>query len=110
MAGPVWPYYFGSREGASHRYVAARTQMKSTRTLFLAPLVVGLGAAVFGLSSLGYEQFSVWEWCLAVVAVLLAGLTLGAVLTLAVFAPVYWLLGRLHSKKSQTQTPHENKT
>ena len=84
--------------------------MKRTTTFFLGPLVMGLFGAVFGLSSLGYEKFNVWQWCLAVGAVLLAGLTLGAVLNFAVFAPVYWLLGRLHSKRPETQTTHEHKT
>jgi hypothetical protein len=84
--------------------------MKGTTTFFLVPLVIGLGAAVFGLSSLGYEKFSVWQWCLAVMAVLLAGLILGALLNFSVFAPVYWLLGRLHSKRPETQTGHEHET
>ena len=77
--------------------------MKRTTTFFLGPLVMGLLAAVFGLSSLGPESLSVWQWCLAVVAVLLAGLTLGAILNFAIFAPVYWLLGRIRSKRSENE-------
>ena len=84
--------------------------MKRMTTLFLTPLVIGVAAAVFGLSSIGHEGFGVWQWCLAVVAVFLTGLLLGALLNFAVFAPVYWLLGRLYSKRSEKRTSHEHKS
>lgn len=84
--------------------------MKRTTTLFLPPLMLGLTFGVFGLSYIGQDQFSVWQWCLAIVAVVFIGLLVGALLNFAVLAPVYWLLGRLHSKRSETKTSHEQES
>ncbi len=87
--------------------------MKRARTLFLPPLMIGVAVAIYGLSTIGHEGFGFWQWCLAIVAVLVIGLLLGGLLNLAVFAPVYWLIGRLHLRKPQTETGteagHENK-
>ena len=77
--------------------------MKGTTTLFLVPLVMGMGIAVSGLTGVGHEGFSAWQWCLAISAVLLFGLALGTFLNFAVFGPVYWLLRRLHSKSSRRE-------
>jgi hypothetical protein len=77
--------------------------MKRTTTFLLGPLLIGLFVAGFGLTSLGLESLNVWQSCLAVVAVLLAALTLGAVLNFAIFAPVYWFLGKIHSKRSENE-------
>ena len=84
--------------------------MKGTTTLFLLPLVIGMAIAVFGLAGVGHEGFSAWQWCLAISAVLLIGLALGTLLNFAFFGPVYWLVGRLHSKRSKTETTHEHKS
>ena len=84
--------------------------MKKTTTLFLPPLIIGLMIAIFGLSYVGSGQFNAWQWCLAIVAVVLIGLLVGALLNFAVFAPVYWLLGRLHSRRSETRRTHEEKS
>jgi hypothetical protein len=81
--------------------------MKILGTLFLAPLFIGLGLAVLALTSLGHEGFGILKWSLALLAVLLAGVMIGALLNFAVFAPVYWLLGRRHSKKIETETKHD---
>ena len=78
--------------------------MKTFSTLFIAPLVMGLAIAVLALSSIGYEDYGVLKRCLAILEVLLVGLIVGAILNFAIFAPVYWFLGRLHSKKTQTET------
>ena len=64
---------------------------------------MGLAIAVFALTSIGHEDYGFLQWCLAIVAVLLVGLIVGAILNFAIFAPVYWFLGRLHSKKTQTE-------
>jgi hypothetical protein len=84
--------------------------MRRITTLFLPPLVIGVGAATFGLSSINHEGFGVWHWCLAVLAVLVIGVVMGALLNLAVFAPVYWLLGRLQFKKSERERNREHKS
>jgi len=80
--------------------------MKTISTLFITPLMMGLAIAAYVLSSNGYEGYSVLQWCLAIVAVLLVGLIIGSSLNLAVFAPIYWILGRLQSKKNQTEKKH----
>jgi uncharacterized BrkB/YihY/UPF0761 family membrane protein len=81
--------------------------MKTLGTLFLAPLLIGLALAVLGLTSLGHEGFGILQWSLALLAVLLAGVMIGALLNFAVFAPVYWLLGRRHSKKIKPEPKHD---
>jgi len=76
----------------------------------MAPVIVGVAIAISVLSSFGHEGFGFWQWCLGVFAALLIVLVIGALLNFAVFAPVYWLLGRLHSKRRRTDTSHEQKT
>ena len=80
--------------------------MKRTTTLMMAPVIVGVAIAISVLSSFGQEGFGFWQWCLGVFAALLIVLVIGALLNFAVFAPVYWLLGRLHSKRRSTDTSH----
>ena len=84
--------------------------MKRTTTLMMAPVIVGVAIAISVLSSFGHEGFGFWQWCLGVFAALLIVLIIGALLDFAIFAPVYWLLGRLHSKRRRTDTSHEQKT
>jgi uncharacterized BrkB/YihY/UPF0761 family membrane protein len=83
--------------------------MKTLGTIFLAPLIIGLGIAVFVLTKLGlgHEGFGILKWGFAVLAVLVVGVIIGTLLNIAVFAPVYWLLGRRHSKKIETETKHD---
>lgn len=78
--------------------------MKGSSILFSTPLVFGLAAGVFGLEALGNDRFGAWEWCLAIVLVPLAGLIVGSVLNFAIFTPVYWLLGRLHSRRLESKS------
>ncbi len=84
--------------------------MKRTTTLMMAPVIVGVAIAISVLSSFGHEGFGFWQWCLGVFAALLIVLIIGALLNFAIFAPVYWLLGRLHSKRRMTDTSPEQKT
>ena len=81
--------------------------MKTISTIFIAPLVMGLAVAIFALSSTEHEDYGLLQWSLAILAVLLVGLFVGSILNFAIFAPVYWFLGRLHSKRSQTETRHD---
>ena len=81
--------------------------MKTLATIFVAPLGIGLVIVVFVLTRLGGEGFGVLQWSLVVLAVLLAGLIIAGLLNFAVFAPVYWLLGRRHSKKIESETKHD---
>jgi len=84
--------------------------MKRTTTLMMAPVIVGVAIAISVLSSFGHEGFGFWQWCLGVFAALLIVLIIGALLNFAIFAPVYWLLRRLHSKRRSRDTSHEQKT
>jgi ABC-type sugar transport system permease subunit len=88
----------------TERWASSRGHLKTISTLFIAPLVMGVAIAVLALTSIGHEDYGVLQWSLAILAALLAGLIVGAILNFAIFAPVYWLLGRLHSKKTQTET------
>jgi hypothetical protein len=58
-----------------------------------------VGIAEIVLINLGSEDFGIFRWCLAIVAVLLIGVVVASLLNFAVFAPVYWLLGRRQPKK-----------
>ena len=84
--------------------------MKKTTTIFLPLLLVAMEAGAFVLSSIGHAGFSVWQWGFVVLAVMLSALLLGALLNFAVFAPVYWLLGRLHFRRSERGTTHEHES
>jgi uncharacterized BrkB/YihY/UPF0761 family membrane protein len=75
--------------------------MKTIGTFLFAPLIVGLGMAIFVLTGIDHESYNFLQWRLAIVAVLLVGLIVGALVNFAMFAPVYWFLGRLHLKKTQ---------
>jgi uncharacterized BrkB/YihY/UPF0761 family membrane protein len=77
--------------------------MKTLGTISLAPLLIGLAFAVFGLMSLWREGFGLLQWGLAGLAVLLVGVILATLFNFAVFAPVYWFLGKRHSKKIKTE-------
>ncbi len=81
--------------------------MKRMATLFLSPVLVGIALALFGLSGIRREGF--WEWCLAA-AFLAVGLLIGAVLNLALFAPAYWLLGRLYRRRFQAEARREHES
>jgi hypothetical protein len=84
--------------------------MKRTTTIFPPLLLVAMAVAVFVLGSIGREGFGVWQWGLVLMAVLLSALLVGASLNFAVFAPVYWLIGRLHSKRCDTGISHGHKS
>jgi hypothetical protein len=79
-------------------------------TLFILPLILGVGIAILGLGSIRWETLSIWKRCLIVPAVLALGLVIGALLSFAVFAPVYWLLGRLGLRRSQAGSNQERKS
>jgi len=84
--------------------------MKRITTLFISPLILGAAIVLFGLRSIRWEALSIWWWCIIIAGVLVLALVIGTVLNLAVFAPVYWLLGRLHLRRSQAETNHKHKS
>ena len=86
--------------------------MNKLSNIFTGPLVLGIVIAFAALSSIDHTKFGLWQWCVAVGVVLLIGFVLGALFNFAVFAPIYWLLGKLHSRRPVTRqgTSHEDET
>jgi hypothetical protein len=78
-----------------------RGHLKTISTFFIAPLMVGLVVAGSALGGFGLEGYGPSQWCLAIPLALLGGLIIGALLNFAIFAPVYWFLGRLNSRKTK---------
>jgi uncharacterized BrkB/YihY/UPF0761 family membrane protein len=77
--------------------------------LFLAPIaVIVLSVLVFGLSSLSDERFNGFEWFAAICGVLAIAWIVAMLLNVALFAPVYWLLSKLQSKKGKQERRHEH--
>lgn len=64
--------------------------------------------AVSTLANMHHGDFGVLQWSLAVVAVLLVGWVFAMLLNIAIFTPIYWLLGRLQSKKDKTEPSHNH--
>ena len=62
---------------------------------------MGLAIAFVALRNFVHEDYGALQWCLAILAVLVAGLIVGAILNFTIFAPVYWFLGRLRFKKTE---------
>ena len=81
--------------------------MKSIVTPFIAVLIIGVLLVVSTLINSGHEDFGFLQWCLVILALLLVGWIIAMLLNVAIFAPVFWLLGRLQSKKSKTDTKHD---
>jgi uncharacterized BrkB/YihY/UPF0761 family membrane protein len=82
--------------------------MKSIVTPFIAVLTIGVLLVGLTLMNSGHEEFGVLQWCLVILAVFLVGWIIAMLLNVAIFAPVYWLLGRLQSKKSKADTKHNH--
>jgi uncharacterized membrane protein len=73
--------------------------------VFLAPIaVIVLSVLVFGLSSLSDERLNAFEWLAAICAVLAIAWLVAMLLNVALFAHVYWLLGKWQSKRGKKET------
>jgi uncharacterized BrkB/YihY/UPF0761 family membrane protein len=83
--------------------------MKTMGTVLIAPLIMALGMVVSVLINIDHAGYGVLQWCLAIVGVLLVGLIVCTCLNVAIFAPVYWFLGRLQSKKTKIEIKRGNK-
>jgi hypothetical protein len=75
--------------------------MKSIATPLLPGLVLGVIVGVLALGDVGHSNFGVLQWSLAIVLVLLGVWICAMLVNFAIFAPVYWLLGRIQSKKAK---------
>ena len=77
--------------------------------VFLAPVsVIVLAVLILGLSILNDAKFNALEWVAAICGVLAGAWIVAMLMNIAVFGPVYWLLGRLQSRKDEKDTKHEN--
>jgi uncharacterized BrkB/YihY/UPF0761 family membrane protein len=63
-------------------------------TFALLPVIVGLTFTAMIVVRFANEPTKAWQWCLVAVAALAVGLLVASLLNFAVFAPIYWLLGR----------------
>ncbi len=83
--------------------------MKTIVTPFIfAPMIIGLILCALTLTNSGHEDFGVLQWFLVILASLLVGWIVAMLLNVASFAPIYWLLGRLQSKKGKTDKKHNH--
>jgi uncharacterized BrkB/YihY/UPF0761 family membrane protein len=82
--------------------------MKSIVTPFTSALIIGVLVVFATLTNTGHEHLGVLHWCLVILAALLVGWMIAMLLNVAIFAPVYWLLGRLQSRKSKTDVKHNH--
>ena len=82
--------------------------MKSIVTPFTSALIIGVLVVFATLTNPGHGDFGVLQWCLVILAALLVGWIIAMLLNVAIFAPVYWLLGWLQSKKGKTDTKHNH--
>jgi hypothetical protein len=77
--------------------------------VILAPIaVVVLSVLVFALSSLNDERFNALQWLAAICGFLAFAWIIAMLLNVALFAPVFWLLGKWQSKKGKKETRHEH--
>jgi len=77
--------------------------------VFLAPIVlVVLSVLVFGLSAIGDGRFNGLQWLAVICGVLAIAWIIATLLNIALFAPVFWLLGKLQSRKGKKETKHQN--
>jgi phosphotransferase system glucose/maltose/N-acetylglucosamine-specific IIC component len=82
--------------------------VKTVTTFFPAILIGGFAVAVAAGIRLTRDSTGIVGWLLFVVAVVLITWALASLLNLAIFGPVYWLLGKLGHRKKDSQ--HEDIT
>ena len=81
--------------------------MKTVVTPLIALLLIGAVVAFGVRASNGHGDFGILEWCLVVFALLFAVWIIAILLNVAIFAPVYRVLGRLQSKTGKAREKHE---
>ncbi len=82
--------------------------MKSVVTPLISLLMIGALIAVSMLGSIGHKDFGILGWCLIILAVLLAAWLIATLLNIAIFFPVYRLLGRWQSRKNEAEAKHNH--
>ena len=76
-------------------------------TFSLVPVTFGLLIAVWTLTHFGDLSIKPWLWCLVILAAVVMMMVIASLLNIAVFTPIYWLLGKRRFKRRQN---HEEKT
>ncbi len=84
--------------------------MKTSTILLFPALTVAGSVPVVAFSDLGQEDLSFWPRSMAALAVVLIALLVGALLNFAVFAPAYWLLGRLNAEGAGVDRTGEHRS
>ena len=85
-----------------------RGYVKKSAVIFTPILVIGLAIAFFALSRVDYEKFGILQWIVAISVGFVIVWIIATLLNIALFAPVFWLLGKLHSKKIEKKSQHEH--
>jgi len=75
--------------------------MKTVVTPLISLAVIAMLVASFAFINNGQGGLGIFGWCLLTLTVFLATWLIAMLLNFAIFAPVYWLLGRLQSKKDK---------
>jgi hypothetical protein len=68
-------------------------------TLSTMPAAIAVVVSILFLSQLGAETAGPWQWCVIGLAAMAVVLLVALLFNFAVFAPVYWLLGKRQSRK-----------
>lgn len=77
--------------------------MKTSAVLLLPGFIVGLLVATYGFKLGASENIGILGWGLLITGSLALTWLIATVFNLAIFAPVYWLLGRSAAKKNLTE-------
>jgi len=77
--------------------------VKTISTIFIAPLIMGLAVGVFVLSSIGHEGYGVFQLVPRPRSSFVGWFDCWRPAEFRYIAPIYWFLGRLHSKKSEAR-------
>lgn len=82
--------------------------MKTLTTFFPAVLILGVFIAIFVGVRFARDGLGVFGWILFVVGLLLIAWVIASLVNFAIFAPVFWLLGKLGRRKTKGEQSHEH--
>ena len=85
-----------------------RGYVKRISIIVVPILIVGLVIALFVLGRRSQAQFSVFQWSVYVCAGFVIVWIIATLLNIILFAPVFWLLGKLHTNNSEKKAQHDD--
>ena len=77
--------------------------MKSCAIIFLPGFIFGLAVATYAIKIVAPDDIGILGWTLLVTGSLVLTWLIATAFNLAIFAPVYWLLGRSAARKQLTE-------